>query len=136
MTDTIEVPAAELHEVEEWRKQHAPKKPEPAPVVAIVVETPAPETPPPLPTETDATGDYPRWVKVHPSWIVKSEKTQKEMHDSGHWNHIVDQQANARPHVTASPEWPEFHVHATGIVDVKVHDAEQEAKATSPKNPT
>ena len=94
------------------------------------VPPPAPAAPPKKVEPAREPHEYPRWVKVHPSWIVKSEKTWGEMHDSGHWNHIVDTQAPARRHITAGPHWPEFYVHATGIVDVKVKNAEQEAKAT------
>ena len=96
----------------------------------------APPSAPKAAASASEPNEYPRWVKVDPSWIVKSEKTFQEMHDTGHWNHIVDPQAVAKQHITAGPQWPEFHVHATGIVDVKVNDAEQEAKATSPQNPT
>ena len=106
--------------------------PKPAAPAAHVV----PEVPPKKVEPAKEPHEYPRWVKVHQSWIVKSEKTFQEMHDSGHWNHIVNMQVLAKRHITAGPRWPEFYVHATGIVDVKVKNAEQEAKATSHKNPT
>ena len=155
--DIVEVPKDELKEFEEWRKAHAPKPvPAPAPAPAgskapVVVNAPkapvalntpsvphitpkpAPAPVPEKPKPAVISHAYPRWVTINPSRIVRSEKTVEEMRTR--WNSIV-QQGGGTPHVTAGPDWPKFQVTRDGKVMVVVNNAEEEAKATSPKNPT
>ncbi len=70
--------------------------------------------------------DYPRFVRVHESHVVRHKKKPDENFA------LVDRTVEPREHVTAGPDFPKFYVHPDGAVDVAVHDAEEEAKATSP----
>jgi hypothetical protein len=79
-----------------------------------------------------AISEFPKWVKVHDSHIVRKESDVGVAIDPATG---AARQYTALPHVS-TPAWQDFHVNREdGSVTVLVKDAEEEAKALADAQP-